>query len=218
MQRGHLARLAAVGTLGVASVWLVVGAGAWLSGCGNDSTASAPPPLATGTPVVRDAAAETTDARSLDASPSPGVEAGAPSSHFTGSLAATATADFGGSPYCKYRITLKQVAVDVAFDGAGEVIGGSVSNLAVEESVPPCPNATVPPNIHKYTAASASKLPSGGVRIVLGPDHENQPKASLVLEGDFRGGTAQGSFEWHRTDQGPPLDWRVTAKIPLVRH
>jgi hypothetical protein len=215
MQRDHVARLAAFGTLIVASAILVAGAG--LSGCGSDSTASTPPPLATGTPVVRDAAPDTA-APPLDASPRPGVDAGAPSYHFTGSLAATAPSDFGGSPYCKYRITLKQIDVDIAFDGAGEVIGGSVSNLAVEESVPPCPNGAVPPNIHKYTAASAGKLPSGGVHIVLGPDPENQPKASLVLDGDFRGGTAQASLEWHRTDQNAPLDWRVTAKIPLVRH
>jgi hypothetical protein len=216
MRRARGALLVSIGTVCVTSALLVLGTA--LSACGSDTTATAPPPLATGTPVARDAAAPESAPPSLMPDAASGADAALPSYHFTGSLAATPPSDFGGSPYCKYKITLKQIDVDLSFDGAGEVIGGSVKNLALEESVPPCPNGAVPANIHTYTASSATKTASGGVHIVLGPDPDNQPKASLVVDGDFRGGTAQAALEWHRTDQNAPLDWRVKATIPLVRH
>lgn len=189
-----------------------------LDGCGSDSTASsAPPPLPTGGRVVRDAGVpEAAPPSVVDASPVV-VDAGVQARHFTGMLAMTATTGFGGSPYCKYTITLKQIAVDVVLNAAGDVASASVTDLAVEADVQPCPNPPQDPAIHKYSLASSLRLPAGGLHLELAPDPANHPTASLVLEGDFSGDHVSASLEWHRTDQDPPLDWRVTTTVPLDR-
>jgi hypothetical protein len=189
-----------------------------LDACGTDpTTGGAPPPLATGKPSVRDASIPETAPAMTDASPAP-ADAGAPARHFTGTLAASAVTGFGGSPYCKYTITLKQIDVDVTVNAAGGLAGASVTDLAVEANVQPCPNAPADPTVQKYTLASSLKLPTGGLHLELAPDPANHPSASLVLEGDFGGDHVMASLEWHRTDQQPPLDWRVTAGVPLDRH
>ncbi len=187
--------------------------------CGADpSTGDVPPPLPTGAPVRRDASAPEAAPSAIDASPVDAGEAGAAARHFTGTLAATVAKGFGGSPYCKYTITLKQIDVDVTLTGAGDAVGASVTDLGVEANVPPCPNAPSDPSIQKYTLASSLRLPSGGLHLELAADPANRPAATLVVEGDFSGDHVSASAEWHRTDQQPPLDWRVTATVPLDRH
>jgi len=187
--------------------------------CSSDpTTGSTPAPLPTGKPVTRDAGAGIADAAPpppVDASP---VDAGAQARHFTGTLATTPATGFGGSPYCKYTITLKQIDVDITLSGAGNVAAASVTDLAVEADVLPCPNPPQDPSIQKFTLASSLKLPTGGLHLELAPDPANHPAASLVIEGDFSGDHVTASLEWHRTDQQPPLDWLVTSSVPLDRH
>jgi hypothetical protein len=186
------------------------------SACSDDATtAGTPPPLATGTAAPpRDAGPTTEAAASVDASV---VDAGPQSRVFTGTLAATATTAFGGEGYCNYRVTMKSVEVSVTVTQAGDIANAAVTSLAVEETVPPCPHPPLPPNVHKYYLASSSKLPAGGSHLELARDPLNRPEATLVLEGDFRADTVKAALEWHRTDIGPPFDWRVTTTVSLTR-
>lgn len=201
-----LPALVALGLVGLASA---------TDACSSDpTTASVPPPLPTGKPISRDASVVDAAVPPVDASP---IDAGSQARHFTGTLATTPASGFGGSPYCKYTITLKQISVDITLTGAGNVAAASVTDLAVEADVPPCPNPPQEPVIHTFTLASSLKLPSGGLHLELAPDPANRPAASLVLEGDFSGDHVSASLEWHRTDQQPPLDWRVTTSVPLDR-
>ncbi|MDB4935949.1 MAG: hypothetical protein JWP87_2921 [Labilithrix sp.] len=178
--------------------------------CGNDSsTSSAPRPLATGAPVARDGG--------VDSAPRPDASLPAKTRRFTGTLAATMPTAFGGSPYCDYKITLKQIDVDVTLDEAGRPVSASISDLALEESVPPCTLEPAPPNIHKFSLASSVPLPSGGLHLELSPDPANFPVAALILEGNFASDSVEAALEWHRTDQDAPLDWRVQTTMPLIR-
>lgn len=202
-------RPASFAPLAVVTVVVVLGANA----CGDDaSSAPVPPPLSTATAAPRDAGVEA--APPVDASI---VDAGAQARRFVGTLAATKPADFGGPPYCKYRITMKTVDVAVTVTEAGDIANASVSSLAFEETLPPCTYEPVAPNVHKYYLASSLKLPSGGSHLELARDPLNRPEASLVLEGDFRTDTVKAALEWHRTDQKAPLDWRVTTTVTLDR-
>lgn len=182
--------------------------------CGSDATAAGtPPPLATGEPPPREAGTSPEAAAPVDASTS---ETGAPARSFTGTLAATKPAAFGGGSFCNYRLTMKSVEVSVNATATGEITNATVTSLAVEETVPPCTYTPVPPNIHKYYLASSSKLPGGGSHLELAMDPLNRTEATLVLEGDFSTDALDAALEWHRTDQKAPLDWRVTTTVPLV--
>jgi hypothetical protein len=206
-----LALTAMLGTFAMAAI-----AASGTACSSDDGAGSTPPPLATGAPVRRDAAIEAAPPPPpRDASTGP-VDAGAKARHFAGTLAATPPSDFGGSPYCKYKMTLKQIEIDVTIDGAGDPANASVTDLAVEETVPPCTFAPTPASIQKFTLASSSKLPAGGLHLELSGDPGNKTATALLLEGDFAGDTVQATLEWHRTDQPAPLDWRVTTTIPLT--
>lgn len=199
--------------LRLAPLALVTGAlAAAANACGSDATtAGTPPPLATGEPPPREAGAEAVVP--VDASTS---EAGAQGRPFTGTLAATKAATFGGGSFCNYRLTMKSVEVAVRATTTGEITNATVTSLAVEEAVPPCTYTPVPPNLHKYYLASSSKLPGGGSHLELVMDPLNRTAATLVVEGDFSTDSVNAALEWHRTDQKAPLDWRVTTTVPLV--
>lgn len=182
------------------------------NGCGDDpSEGGAPPPQATGALPSRDAGAEAK--APVDASP---VDAGPQSRRFVGTLAATKPMTFGGSPYCTYKMTMKNVDVDVTVTGNGDIANASVSNVAFEETVPPCSQPPLEPNLQKYYLASSSKLPNGGAHLELARDPLNRTAATLILEGDFRVDDVKALLEWHRTDIGSPFDWRITTTVSLA--
>jgi hypothetical protein len=43
----------------------------------------------------------------------------------------------------------------------------------------------------------------------------NTPKASLTGELSRNGSAYAVDLEFHRTDQAPPLDWKVMTNLPL---
>ena len=175
MGRSALAMLAAASVVPFATVSLA-------NGCGSSNELGDPPPLSTGggSAAARDAAVES--AAPFDASL---VDAGPDARRFTGTLAATTPTDFGGAPYCKYRITLKQIDVDVTVDGAGRAVAAYAKDVAVEEAVPPCPNPPMPPKTNEYSLTASSKLPSGALHIDLVGYAPNQPNTTLFLDGAY---------------------------------
>lgn len=140
--------------------------------------------------------------------------AGAETGRWKGALAATLPVDFGGGQYCQYRITLKQITVDVTAAANGDIVAANVTALAVEQVLSSsCSNTAIPAHTHYYSLTTATLLPSGVSHLELAGPSTNHPAASLVIEGDFRTLAPALSLTWHRTDYGPPLDWTVNAKV-----
>lgn len=199
-----------------ASIFFALLGIALASACGSSNPGDeTPPPLATGSSTGAADSGPPPDAGPVDATP---PDAGPDSVRWTGTLATTKTVEFGGSPYCKYRVTLKQIEIDVTMKKTGEVVNALVKNVAVEESVPPCTFPPQPPNAHQYSLGSSKPAPTG-LQLDFAPFATNKPKATLVMVGPLDGASpsATVSLEWHRTDQPAPLDWRVTAVVPVAR-
>jgi hypothetical protein len=146
--------------------------------------------------------------------PDGGFDAGPQSMRWKASLAATTPVEFGGGQACLYRITLQQVNVDIVAAANGDIVAANVTAIAFEEVLStPCDNVAIPAHTHTYALETATLLPSGVGHLELAPLATNHPPASLVIEGDFRVPSPSLSLAWHRTDYGPPLDWRVNAQL-----
>jgi len=144
------------------------------------------------------------------------VDAGPQSQRWKGALASTIPVDFGGGQECQYRITLKQVTVDITAAANGDIVAANVTALAVEQVLSsPCNNTAIPAHTHYYALTTATLLPSGLNHLELAGLSTNHPLASLVIEGDFKAASPALSLKWHRTDYGPPLDWTINANVTV---
>jgi hypothetical protein len=142
---------------------------------------------------------------------------------FTGALAATAKVPFGGSPYCNYDVTLKQVAVDVHLLASGDVADATVTDTMVEDA-PGCQYPPQNPSNQSFAFASSEKI-AGGVKVTFTGAQDNKPATALVMtittsppDAGADAASADGypaTLTWNRTDQPAPLAWKVTAKITL---
>ena len=144
---------------------------------------------------------------------------GPPVSGYRGMLDATAPVQFGGDPYCTYTMVLRQIEIVLSIAGEDRVVDGQAQNLTVEEVIPttpPCPFPPSPPSIHRYRFSSSSAV-QDTVTVVFAADPSNTPLGTLVLEVTPSGPGYQASFDYHRTDQPAPLDWRVTGEVSLLR-
>jgi hypothetical protein len=148
-----------------------------------------------------------------------GPPTGTPRS-FRGTTDELTPVTFGGSPYCTYHITLKQLQVDIGISPSGQVASGHVQALNVESvvpsTVPNCPPdyEVIAPNIAMYTLQSAST--SGGtVTLTFQGATANNPPADLTLELTSIGSAYQAKLGFHRTNVDPPLDWSIIAIVSL---
>lgn len=135
---------------------------------------------------------------------------------WSGSLAKTDTATFGGDPYCNYEVVLSNVKVDITISSDRTIATGAVTWTMTESTVPPCSFAPQAPSQNSATpiAGKTAALANGGFHLELAPATTNHPATSLVIESNAGG---EATAEWHRTDQPKPLDWRVRSTIPLLR-
>jgi hypothetical protein len=122
---------------------------------------------------------------------------------------------FGGEPFCEYTITLKQVEVEIAALENGDLVSATVKDLAVEGAVPPCPHPPIAPTLHTFALTTTTKTASG-LTLAFEGAKSNKPETSLVIDLARVGVTYEASLGWKRTDQVPPFDWLVTAKMTLA--
>ncbi len=134
---------------------------------------------------------------------------------YRGTLAATGASPFGGSPYCNYTMTLRDLEAELALSTTGAIVGGSAQAISVEATVQPCPNMPIPPRLLKFTFGSATPI-GGAIMVVLNGVATNDPKASLTMTVTPAGGALSAVSRWTRTDQPAPLDWSVTANLSLT--
>lgn len=185
---------------------------AWLLplACGSEKTQPAPPPLATNTarPPEPEGGATAPDAFVLTPTET--------SSTYEGTLATTATVPFGGSGYCQYEMTLKDVAIQIEFLASGDVGQAIVRDLAVEKTVASCPYPPMDPAIQDFTVKS-SAVTTTGTRVEFTGAKSNRPDTSLVVDLVQVGAGYEATATWKRVDQQPPLAWTVTGKVTLTR-
>jgi hypothetical protein len=175
---------------------------------GSTSTSTSPAPTASGEP---------SSPPSPEGGPPLDAGAGAGARRWTGTLGTTLPVTFGGAPYCSFRITLKNVQVEMIAAASGVITAASATALAVEEVLSsPCGNPPIPPHTQHFSLTSAAVRPSGVTHLVLAPAATNQPLASLVIEGDLRTFNPELTLTWHRTDYGPPLDWTVSVRLTVM--
>jgi hypothetical protein len=135
-----------------------------------------------------------------------------PPAPYKGTQAETSPAMFGGTPYCNYTITLKQIEIDLSMLPSKQASSGRVQALNVEGTDASCPNGVIPPTIANYTL-SASAPSSGGTTLTFQGAPDNQPQASLVANLTPTGTQYTAVLTFHRTDQIPQLNWTVQTTI-----
>jgi hypothetical protein len=187
--------------------------------CGGDSSSPAPPPLAAGRSAPTpdsDSKEETTKSDELDPVVVNPTESSPSSSVFAGTLATTATVPFGGGGFCKYDVTLKDVAIEVELLANGDVGRATMRDLAVEKALDGCPYAPMDPSIQDFTLKSQA-VTTTGTRIELVGAKTNRPETALVIDLVESGAGYEATGTWKRTDQQGALGWSVTAKISLAK-
>lgn len=139
----------------------------------------------------------------------------APDTAWLGVLPATEWATFGGAPYCTYRARLTNVRVNVRLTATGRIVATFVTGTAEEQGLDGCEHQPIPPNLHKYTYSPDA--PSEGpftARNVAG----NKPAAEMTGEVVITDPTTgRATLRWRRIDAKAPLDWTITAAVPLQR-
>ena len=189
-------------------------------GCSGDSTAEAPPPY----PVERAASSpppkadDTTEAESDEQTEETlqGIPLPPEDTAYAGTLTTTATVPFGGDGFCKYDITLRDVAIEIAVSTKGEITRATMRDLAVEKALDGCPYSAMEPSIQDFTSKTMS-VTTTGTRVEFAGAKANRPQTALVVDLVPSANGYQATATWKRTDQTAPLAWSVTAKMALAK-
>jgi hypothetical protein len=140
---------------------------------------------------------------------------------YTGTTAQTSAIGFGGTPYCKYTITLKMLDIELGIlPSSKQVITGHVQDLNVEAVVPttpPCAFGPADPSIANYNFTAATQT-SKGMMLTFQGAAANAPAATLMINLMPAGTMYSAALSFHRTDEPPPLDWSVAVTLPLSAH
>lgn len=149
-------------------------------------------------------------------SPPPSVDAPVQTTSYHGTIATVPAVTFGGDPYCNYTMTLSQVAITLQLQGdATHVLSGTATAHETEGVVVPCPFGATPASDASFTFTSQTAA-SGGEFLVFDGAPGDSPVVSLGVTLQSSGGGYIATFEFHRNDLGPPLDWDVFATTQLT--
>lgn len=136
-----------------------------------------------------------------------------------GMLDATKAVTFGGPyqgvNYCYYQITLKQLAVTLTMNSAGNVTDGSVQDLNSESVVQPCTQMPIPANIAVYTLQSATANADGQTLAFTGTP-ANVPQATLVATLTRTPDGYSAAMQFMRVDNEGPFNWAVSTTVALA--
>jgi hypothetical protein len=144
--------------------------------------------------------------------PSTGIE------RFVGKLATSQTDPFGGSPYCNYTMTLKNIVVDATMHPDDGLVTMLVTNTTKEAVVGSCPYGPSPDGKQAFDHKAGPVLPDtqDAYIPVLAGAAVNNPKADVTATLWNDKAQLLANVHWHRTDQGPPLDWKIDTLTPIV--
>ena len=126
---------------------------------------------------------------------------------------------FGGPPFCLYTVQFTNMNVALNLNTTGGGTAGVTGTQVEQLATPPCGDIQpAPPHNDQYTSTSVTRNGSQ-ISATLVPVG-NFIAASLTFSGTMSTDeqSVSGTLTWHRTDQGPPLDWTVVAPITLLRN
>jgi hypothetical protein len=133
----------------------------------------------------------------------------------------------GGTAYCKYTITLKQLDLQLAILPSGQVTSAHVQDLNLEAVVPSMPPTTpfvctatnpmpIAANIAMYQLATTA-AGTGGLTLTFQGGASNMPPATLVIDLTKVGSLYSAKLTFHRNDRlDPVFEWMVTTTVPLA--
>ena len=119
---------------------------------------------------------------------------------------------FGGPPYCKYTVTLKNPQIAATADPLGMIDKATLSLVMVEDVVPPCQFAPLGAKRHSYTGSGVIDG-SGAVTLTFVPAADNSPKATATFAGTVVQGRLVGTLSVRRSDQTGNLAWKVAFNL-----
>lgn len=122
------------------------------------------------------------------------------------------TVKFGGSPFCEYKVTLRNPRISAPADAQGNIANATLSATMFEESVPPCPHAPIGAKPHSYTGGG-SVDPAGNIILNFAPAAGNSPKANATFMGKVVDGRLVGTLSVQRSDQTGNLAWKVVSQF-----
>jgi hypothetical protein len=125
----------------------------------------------------------------------------------TGSLAMTDWRSFGDATTCQYRVHLENLQVKAQQASDGTLSHATITATAIEQIVGTCKDAAAPPDNLRYEWAPGG---SSEGTFTSDPSNRTQTKLSGVLR------PSRAWLEWNRTDVGPPLNWYISADVPLA--
>jgi len=167
-----------------------------------------PPPQSPPAPAAGEPPPQSTPA------PSTGTPAAGCSSSICGTWKGTgntASTQFGGSPHCKYSVSLQKPALDVTVDETGEVTKANLVLTMVENIVGSCAFQSLGTQAHSYEGGGTTKGTS--VQLELKPAPENKPRAMATFSGEVVDRRLVGTLTVHRTGVSGDLVWKVQSAI-----
>jgi hypothetical protein len=142
-----------------------------------------------------------------------------PATTYHGVLDHTEPLAFGGQGFCDYRMTLKDLVVDVAITASGRVPSAHVQDLNFEELITmPCgepPASPIGPNTATYDLELATPSTTG-IGLTFTAATTNHPPATLAanLTRSATGYTA--ALVFHRFGEATVLNWTIYVSVELA--
>jgi uncharacterized caspase-like protein len=116
---------------------------------------------------------------------------------------------FGGPPFCKYNVLMKDLKLTTSVDGGGNVVAANLSGTMVENIVGKCPFAPLGTKIHSYTGGGT--VDGKTITLQLNPAPGNAPHALATFKGQLANGRLSGTLTLHRNDIGGDLAWTLQS-------
>ncbi len=137
---------------------------------------------------------------------------------FIGRLASSQTVPFGGSPYCMYSMTLKDIVLDVTTHPDDGLVTMLVADTIDEKIVGSCPYGVTTGNRQLFDHRDGPVLPNLMDAYVpdLAGAPTNSPRVAVTATVVADKTPLEASLRWRRTDQSAPLDWVVETTTPIV--
>lgn len=151
-------------------------------------------------------------ARLVELKRQPAVAALGPARALTGSQGSEPTVQFGGPPYCRYSVALKNLKINATVGDNGVVSDAKLTLQMVESSVPPCPFAPLGTKPHSYVGSG--QVQNGrDVTLDFTPMQGNSPMANATFRGTVVDGRLVGVLSLQRTDIGGNLAWKANSQF-----
>jgi hypothetical protein len=134
-----------------------------------------------------------------------------------GFLEGTATIPFGNEPQttCNWKVTMRDVVVELDRSTDGDILAARVRNRMVEELVDACTAQPLGSRDQSFSLMSATRDGDAMNMDFAGTD-TNQPRTALTLRMHAATDHFEAKLTWVRTDLGPPYKWEVSASVDLV--